>query len=72
MKKNGYNGYGKSNGMSKDRYSGAMSGRMAMVMGHASPVYSIDTMSEDADMGRMKYMKQGLRGYPVQAYEYDY
>ena len=32
MKKNGYNGYGKSNGMSKDRYSGAMSGRMAMVM----------------------------------------
>jgi hypothetical protein len=73
MKKNGYGGKGMSKGYgSNDRYRGAMSGRMAEVMGHASPVYSIDTMSEDADMGRMRYMKQGNRGYPAQAFQYEY
>ncbi len=73
MKKNGYGGNGMSKGYgSNDRYRGTMSGKMAEVMGHASPVYSIDTMSEDSDMGRMRYMKQGNRGYPQQAFQYEY
>lgn len=55
-----------------EKFRGKMSGRMAEVMGHASPVYSIDTNSQDSDMGRVKPMKQGDRGYPEQAYEYQY
>jgi hypothetical protein len=54
-----------------DRYRGQMSGRMAEVMGHASPVYSCPT-SECSDCGRMKPMKQGTRGYAEQAWEYQY
>jgi len=33
----------------------------------ASPVKSIDTMSQKYDMGRMKPYKDGSKGYPAQA-----
>jgi len=51
---------------------GAMSGSKSEVMGHASPVYSVNTESEKSDMGRMKYKSQDSRGYPSQAWEYKY
>jgi hypothetical protein len=55
-----------------EKFRGKMSGRMAEVMGHASPVYSIDTNAEAYDMGRVNPMKQGTRGYPEQAWGYQY
>ncbi len=58
--------------MNVNKPSGKMSGGKAEKMGHASPVYSIDTMSEKSDMGRIKPEKQGNRGYPQQAWEYKY
>lgn len=35
-------------------------------------VYGIPTNSEKYDMGRMKYDSVGSKGYPKQAFDYDY
>ncbi|MFO7881191.1 MAG: hypothetical protein R6U52_01470 [Kosmotogaceae bacterium] len=34
---------------------------------HSSPVKSIPTMSENYDMGKMRYYSCGTKGYPSQA-----
>jgi hypothetical protein len=57
---------------SVNKESGRMSGGMAEVMGHASPVYAVPTMSEQADMGRVRPARVGNRGYPQQAWEYQF
>jgi hypothetical protein len=38
----------------------------------ASSVYPIATMTEDSDMGRMRYHPVGDKGYARQAFDYDY
>lgn len=38
----------------------------------AGEVYPIPTDSEKADLGRMRYHSVGNKGYPRQAFEYDY
>lgn len=35
-------------------------------------VYSIPTDTEKYDLGRMRYHSVGTKGYPKQAFEYDY
>jgi hypothetical protein len=38
----------------------------------ASKVMPINSMNEQYDLGKVKKMKQGSRGYPAQAWGYDY
>jgi hypothetical protein len=42
------------------------------VMGHDGKVYSINTNSEQYDMGKIRYDSVGTKGYPRQAFDYQY
>lgn len=55
-----------------NRHKGSMSGSKAEVMGHASPVYSVDTMAEQYDLPRVQVDKSGPLGQPMQAWDYKY
>lgn len=39
---------------------------------HNKQMFGVDTMSEDADMGRVKVIPQDSRGQPPLAWDYDY
>jgi hypothetical protein len=68
--------YKKMKGMGakeKDRYSMGKGERsMLKDNAQASSVYPIATMTEDSDMGRMRYHPVGDKGYARQAFDYDY
>lgn len=39
---------------------------------HNKDMYGVDTMSEDQDIGRVKFIPNESRGYPKEAYEYEW
>jgi len=39
---------------------------------HASAVKSVSTNSEQYDMGRVQYESVGSKGYPAEAWKYEY
>ena len=58
----------------EDRYAKMPKGEMRMLKdGKQAPtVYGIETDSEKYDMDRVRYDSVGTKGYPRQAFEYDY
>lgn len=64
----------RGSGMYEDRYSNMPKGEMMKLKDNtqASSVYGIDTDSEKYDMDRVRYDTVGTKGYPRQAFEYDY
>ena len=59
----------------EDRYASNLSkGEKEMLKdGKQAPsVYGIETDSEKYDMDRIRYDSVGMKGYPKQAFDYDY
>ncbi len=60
---------GKSYAKHNDKY---MKGGKGKVMGHDGGVSSINTNSEQYDMGKIQYDSVGSKGYPSQAFDYKW
>lgn len=57
-----------------DRYAKMPKGEMKELKDgtQANYVYGINTEAEKYDLGRLRYDTVGMKGYPRQAFEYDY
>jgi len=64
---------GKSYAMSKnERYMSKGMKSSGKVMGHDGSVKSIPTNTEQYDMGKIRWDSVGTKGYPRQAFDYQY
>jgi hypothetical protein len=71
MKKQGYGDrMDESSGMRKSKDRGGVFNLKDNT--HASTVKYISTNSEKYDMGRIQYESIGSKGYPAEAWNYDY
>lgn len=64
----------RGSGEKDDHYKKMGKGERGMLKDNkqASSVYPIKTDSEKYDMDRVRYHSVGTKGYPSQAFEYDY
>lgn len=64
----------RGSGKEEDRYSKMPKGELMKLKDNtqAPSVYGIETDSEKYDLDRVRYDSVGTKGYPRQAFEYDY